>query len=418
MSDQSTNGLNRRKPFRLLKVMSKKDIDIFRQFLMSPIYNPLPDKKLIEFFEHCQRHEVWSSDIGRSAFLEASGLNLNSGVFDKRISSLNTQLTRFAGAMQFAKDDLAHWPYAITYFKQQNLDQKEIDAKHKAGVNKIKKQVQDEAYFTLLLKMDLENYSISRALSPELRDLPQLHKSLDHSYIIQKLSLLCASTNEQTILATSPQKNDEAIRTLMDWMQVMYSRMPTLATVYYHAYYVLIGQYDEIHYRELRVKLREWEAETKDSNRTEFSDLYGYMINYCLRKSNSGASDAIWELDTLFQESLNKGYILTNGLLPHEHFTTILKVKCRLNLLEEARAFWKQYAEQLTDSLDGAAAEVNEIFLLFHGQQYKALIEKAEPFLEAKGAMKADQYYGISLRLTLLQTYFEYLVVLESSDYE
>jgi hypothetical protein len=412
MEDQSQKILRKRKPFRLLGNMGKTEIAHFRNFLESSFTNPKPDRKLIQFFDHCQQVNLWDRDIDKKAFEKSTGLELADNAFDKLVSKLYNQLTVFAGVMEFLESTPQHAQFAVRYYEKKGIASEEIGKKVKEGKRELSGAVQDEAYFRMMLELELESaeHSISRTQSSaEERGLLTMHRNLDSYYFILKLRLLCASANEQRIFgdAASEMLGPE----MLQWLQSMYPAMPTLARVYYHAFCILCGMDDASHIQAFGIEIRAWEAQAQDSSSTEFVELNSYLLNYYVRKLNSSDSDAVTQAHHFYMEGIRKGWLLENGKLNHEHFKNILTIKCRLQMVSNARAFFEKYKNALIDNLGGAVVEYTEAILEFSEKRYTEVIPKLEFLIESNRSIKTDQYYGLGMRCLLLKTYYEFLGV-------
>jgi hypothetical protein len=408
MEDQSQKNLRRRKPFRLLSKMGKNEVAQFRVFLDS-LQNPKPDQKLIEFFDHCSRIQLWERDIDKATFQKATGLELKDNAFDKLVSKLYNQLTVYAALVEFSETSSQHAQFSIRFYEKRGLEQEEIGKMVKESKRELSSAVKNEDYFRTMLELEIESaeHSKSRTQSPEERGLVGLHTCIDSYYFILKLRFLCASANEQRIFgnATTEGMNELGL----DWLCIMYPVMPTLAKVYFHAFHILSGVDDEEHLEAFRAQMECWEAESIETNDGKFEELNGYLLNYYIRKMNFNEVEALPRVHQFYQEGLRKGWLLDAGKLSPEHFKNILKIQCRMNLVSEARTFFEQFKFQLTDNQGGAVLEFTDAVLVFNERKFKEVIFKLETLIGSKGSIKADQFYGLDLRCLLLKAYYEFL---------
>jgi hypothetical protein len=418
MEDLSPKILRKRKPFRLLAKMDKTEIDQFRHFLESPLIHPKPDKKLIAFFDQCLKVRLWHADLDKPGFEKATRLVLTDNAFDKMVSKLYDQLTTYVGLVEYLEATPQHAQFALKYYEKKNLEGVEISKKVKEGKRELTHLVQNETYYhmTLMLELESAEKSASRTQTPDQRGFSGLHAHLDSYYFILKLRFLCASANEQRIFGDTGKESDDGL--LLQWLQASYQEMPALAKVYYHAFHILKGIDAQKHTDEFRRRLTVWEAENPGSEAHDIRDLKGYLLNYYLRKLNAGELEVLPQVHHFYLEALHQGSILEDGKLSPEHFKNILLMHCRMNLIAEARTFFLQYKDRLTDQQNGTAIDYFEAVLEFNEKKYEAVIPKVEALIDTKGAIKADLYYGLDFRCLLLKAYIECLAFADLKQWD
>lgn len=411
MDDRSQRSLRKRRAFRLLAKMDKGEILRFRQFLDSPVIHAKPDQKVIQFFDHCLALSSWKTNMSKEDFEAKTKLKLDNSDFDKLMSRLYKYLSQFVALLEFLGDRDQQGQFALKYYKRKGFEYEEIGKKVKETKRELDGAVQDDAYFRRMLELDLESAkrAVSRSQSSEERGFSRLHGHLDSYYCILKLRFLCASINEEEIYGTSVASVFRD--SLLDWLDDEYVGMPTLSKVYYHAFHILKSMDVGYHTVGFETQLQAWKDHAKGANVEEFGELKGYMINHYLRQLNQGDLDAIPKMMRFYLEGLDEGWLLEEGKLSPEHFKNILVTYCRLGQVREARTFFEQYGEQLTDAQEGAAIAYNEAVLEAQEKKYTVVIPKLEALVEMKGPIKADQFYGLGMRCALIKAYFEYLSV-------
>jgi hypothetical protein len=377
-----------------------------------------PDKKLMEFFDHCQSVNLWNIDIDKATFARKTGLELTENAFDKLVSRLYLALTTFAGMVEYLNDTSQHSQFALRFYDKKGLELEEFGKKVKEGKREIETRDQDEEYFRLMLKLELESveHELSRSQSSEERGMANLHHYLDSYYLIMKLRFLCATINEQHIYGDV--KVDSRNELLDSWFSAKYPSMPALAQVYFHAFNVLSGIDEARNLSEFLAGLKKWESSATTTNSTICSELNGYLLNYYFRKLGSGDVEALPKVYHFYIEALEKGWLLENGKIPPEHFKNLLVTFCRMGFLDKATAFYEQYKVRLTDDQSGAVLEYNEAVLYFYRAEYGTLIQKIEALIDSKGPIKTDQYYGLDMRCLLLKAYYEMLLLSDWDSFD
>lgn len=404
----------KRKPFRILRILEPQEIQLFCHYLESPLFNPNPNGRLLEFFSKCQQYNVWKSTLDRETFLEISQQKLSNNAFDKLISKLNDQLISFTGYLGFMAESDQSYSFGLKFLAGKPLDNEEIDKKLNESKRGLRKKVRNAEYFKLSLDMNLVLAlgSQSRVAKPKERGLHLLHEDLDAYYLIQKLRFLCASINEQHIYHHYWEQQGEVH--LLNWFGSVYEQMPPLAKMYFHVYNILLGEGNQYHFQTFRKLLWAWEREEDQ----EVADLYTYLLNYYSIQINYGDVDILEQYNELLDEVIANGLLLENGKIRPEHFKNVISVKCRLGLLTEAKQFFKDFSNRLTSSQGGAASQFTSATILFHEGEYLQTIKLVEGLLQNPGATKIDHFYGLSMRCLLLKTYFESLKILDLEQWD
>ncbi len=416
MDTESSKSLWKRKPFRILRLMESKEIDLFEVFLSASLFKSGSDNQLQVFFGHCRKMGIWNTEIGRDEFLEKRGLKMSNNTFDKLISRLYNRLIDYAGIHGLLKQPAELYPYALKYFKERAISPEEIEKKMSECRRMLKNQFPNADHYriSLDLRLELATASQARAEKPSDRGLDMLHLDLDDYYITQKLRFLCASSNEQLVYGhrwEPPAKNE-----LLQWMKSSFDTMPNLAKAYFHAYMILNSENETFHFHKFRDLLTTWGTDYVEE--VEITDLYGYLLNYFTIRLNNGDLSTLTKINELFTDLLGWGTLLENGRISPDYFHNVIAIKCRLGKVDEARAFMADFASRLTRTQDNTAIGYNEIFIAFYEGRYNEVRKKAEAMMELSDTNKADQYYGLNLRCLLLKTYFSSLGELDLAAWD
>ena len=177
----------------------------------------------------------------------------------------------------------------------------------------------------------------------ERTNLQEVSDQLDHYFMATKLKQACLShsrfiTNQETYrIGLLPSVLAE-IESDPDLLKV-----PAIA-VYYHCYQaVVIGGKGKA-FQELREVMDRYQAGFPNS---EMRDIYLLAINYCIRRSNTGEEAFIAEALALYRQSLEKGYLLQDGVMPESAFGNISSLAIRLKEYEWAEYFTEHYYQRL-----------------------------------------------------------------------
>jgi hypothetical protein len=409
--------LRKRKPFRLLATMTKKEIVAFRHFLISPLSNPKVDQQLVKFFDDCMRLCIWECEMDKERFSEKTGQNFTDNVLNKLVSRLYDQLGIYGSLMEFLKSKPDQAQFTVLYFKNKGLEYDELDKKVKENKRDLDHVNQNANYFRLMLELDLETAqkAESRNKSPQERGLGSLHSHLDNYYLILKLRFLCASLNEARIFGNSEEVPPSEI--LMPWIKLQYPTMPLLAKAYFHIYHILVETGTDEHVQVLLSLLQTWKTSGPRSSDEEYSEVNRYLINYYVQRLNSDELD-LDQAHEFYMEKLEQGLLSDAGKLRYEHFKNIISLNCRIGRIQEARQFFEAFKPQLPEAIAAIAISYNDAILELYEKKYLSAISKLEILIEATGAIKDDKFYGLDVRCNALKAYYEFLQIADLEDWD
>ena len=134
---------------------------------------------------------------------------------------------------------------------------------------------------------------------------------------------------------------------------------------------------------------------------SEITDLYQYLLNYCIRKINAGRLQFQDELLSVYQSALEHGALLTNGKISQWDFKNVVTIALRTGNTEYAREFIHGYKQALPSSQRTNALAYNLANLHFSEQNYRAAISQLQK------VDLDDVFYRLDARSILLKSYYE-----------
>jgi len=134
---------------------------------------------------------------------------------------------------------------------------------------------------------------------------------------------------------------------------------------------------------------------------SEITDLYQYLLNYCIRKINAGGLQFQDELLAVYQSALEHGALLTNSKISQWDFKNVVTIALRTGNTEYAREFIHGYKQALPSSQRTNALAYNLANLHFSEQNYRAAISQLQK------VDLDDVFYRLDARSILLKSYYE-----------
>jgi hypothetical protein len=227
-------------------------------------------------------------------------------------------------------------------------------------------------------------------------NIGQTARSLDLFYVVKKLQLLCEMANARNVVAVDHEKmlSDEIIGALQ---KGAYAEVPSVKA-WYRVWRTLNEPEEEIHFLALRDTLSESKHEFPQQ---ELRDLYQYLMNFCIRKINTGNTAYVHTLLALYKLLLTEGILFDNGTISQWDYKNITAIGIRAGEHEWTGMFLEHYKLKLPKADRSNAYLYNRAYYLFNtGQRSQALTLLQQVEFN-------DLYYQLDSRVILLKCYFE-----------
>jgi hypothetical protein len=219
---------------------------------------------------------------------------------------------------------------------------------------------------------------------------------LDNYFVAKKLQISAEKINLNFIL--KKEWNDPFLKTTLEQID---------AGLFNHSPYILL-------YRLIIQSLTNPEKETVFDqlkkevpkllgrlSESELSDLYQYLLNYCIRRINAGRLIFQNELLAVYQSALENGALLTNERISQWDFKNVVTIALRTKTLDYAREFIHRYKQHLPSDQRTNALAYNLANLHFSAGDYRDAIKQLQK------VDLDDVFYRLDARSILLKSYYE-----------
>lgn len=142
--------------------------------------------------------------------------------------------------------------------------------------------------------------------------------------------------------------------------------------LYYYNLNVIWGQEREEAYQQLKKVFYE---PTHDWEERDQFNAYRSMLNFCVRKTNTG--DKYYQRETLrlYQFIIEKKHILKNGQLQQVTYSNIISLACLEKEFSWAKKFAEEFKSYLATDVQKNAYAFNAMNIFYHEQDYSASLE-------------------------------------------
>jgi tetratricopeptide (TPR) repeat protein len=168
--------------------------------------------------------------------------------------------------------------------------------------------------------------------------------------------------------------------------------------LYYFCYRFMTEHYSLDYFRMFRTELAENGFRFPNP---ELKNLYLLAINFCIRKMNEGNEPFIQEGWELYNEGLEKGFLLENKRLSPFTFNNIVAFGIKLHLYDDVERFIHKYREFLEATQQEAYVSFNLARLEYQRKHY----DKALQYLQT--ADFKDLVNNLIAKTLLLKIYYE-----------
>lgn len=392
-----------RKLFHLIALMGEEDRDQFSLFLNSPYFNS--SKTILLFWEQWQV-KIFELESGQhlsdEEFIAGSKLKVS------RVNNLCSQL--YGLAKRFL---------AIQGFEAQNQTQ---DVFFAQAVLKRDAKLQTYHRFIPPLQEELEHAPQSPEISLALfyqklllnrarvaarqtgiewnSEFHQMHQLLKGFWLGKGLELSSAAVNAAYIFRISDSNSEDPFH--QGYLQLPGEEKPSLLTQVYRL--TLSLQLSKDGSQVFQTLLQLLQKEEQSLAESVRKDIYGHVLNYCIRQINIGNHVFLQHAFELYVHLLKGGELLHEKKLSPQQYKNINALACRLKHLDWAANFLEEYRPLLSDQHQGMAYKYNKAVLHFHQTHYRNAIRLLRTIVQAPNH---DLFYGLDARSYLWKAYFE-----------
>lgn len=220
--------------------------------------------------------------------------------------------------------------------------------------------------------------------------------SLDNYFVAKKLQISAEKINLNYILKKD--WSDPFLRNIIEQIDKGLFKENPYIELYRLIIRSLTEQENETVFEELKSKIPSLISQLSSS---ELSDLYQYLLNYCIRRINAGSLNFQDELLGVYKSALEHGALLTDGRLSQWDFKNVVTIALRTKQIDFAREFIHGYKPYLPPKQRTNALAYNLANLHFAESEYKAAIKQLQK------VDLDDVFYRLDARSILLKSYYE-----------
>lgn len=364
---QSVNWMQNRKIIHLLQTCSPEELEEMGKFLNSPFYNQ--DPVVVSLFDKlCKFHPDFSEPKLTKQYLFKSVFP-HDEYDDKSLRYLLSNLTKLLEqflAVQKIREHPSLLQLALLEVQSERGLQKGYRRTSQHLKQSISGKSSSDSFFTRMQWSEIREKHFQkqrvRKFDPSLQHFAN---NLDQYYFLNRLKIVCAMLDRQTILQAEYKLNiSEA------WIQHLKANAffgEPLIQIYYSIFQALQHETDESHFVDLIAFLREFSSAIAE---TDLKDIYLFAINYCARKIRQGKEKYVGEALQLYRDGIEKSLLLDEQGLSPWAFTNVVKLALRQQQYDWIEGFINQYAPILPEQFRENALHYNLAELYYYTNRF------------------------------------------------
>lgn len=392
--------MHQSKLVELYRVLSPQEIKQLTLFLKSPYFNVNEDNCKLFFFitsEFAKKEEAVLTKKAAFQFVFPR-LRYNDAKIRRLMSNLMKDIERFLSIESFKEEEVLQRIRVANIYLSRSLP------KHFNSTFRLMEQAQEDAvlrdsayYYKQYLIEEVRSNFLSHQRNRKIeRNLQKVSDSLDVFYLAEKLRQSCKIVNFKSLV-----KHDYDIRFFNEILNYVeqgeYNHISAIQ-MHYYALLMLQDDSEERYFYKLKDLLSiHFNVLIIDDMR----NLHAYARNYCIRKSNRGATKFLEDLLDLYKLALKTGLLFKNEVLPPSSYKNIVTAGIKLKDLDWTEEFIHEYKARLPEKDRDGIFAFNLANLYFAQKDYEQVITLLHR------AQIDDLLLNLNVKTMLAKTYYE-----------
>jgi len=228
-------------------------------------------------------------------------------------------------------------------------------------------------------------------------NLQGLSDQMERAFVLRKLKLACELLSHQAVFPADYDFGllDAVLAQVRN--SAALSALPEVA-LYYHCCLALLHPAEAAHFRNMKPLLLRVDEVFQPE---ECRDVMLLALNFCIRKLNDGDESAAHEGLELYQNALEKGYLLEKGELSRFTFRNVVGMGLRIKAFDWVERFIGDYGPRIAPAHRESMVSFNRARLEYSRHRYP------EAMLLLQKADYKDLLLHLAAKTLLLKIYYE-----------
>lgn len=391
------------KLIEILRKLETKELTRFKEYVHSPFFNKHEVvttlcNYILKYAPKFDSPKLDKEEIFKVLFPKQPYNETNVYTYT---SNLLLLLTDYLAINAFENNPLQMKLYALQELRKRGQD-KQFNATVKQYNLLLDKIVKDRDYHYHKARMYDEIDKINPVRSRD-QNIQMMDKELEIAFLIDKMQIACDMINRNSIIGSTYEAS--GIDLVLEWLErdkEYYLQYPEVRINY--TIYKLIKTDKKEYYDDLRIFLSD---KTSLYPKSKIKVIYDYLINYCIKKLNTGDQNYNREFFELHRFLLKEEILLLeDGSLPEWDYKNMVTVGAKLGEFVWVKSFIYDYKDLVKSSSRENVFSYNLAYYYFSTKEYKKALELLHR------VEFTDASYYIGAKIIQLKCYY----VLEELD--
>ena len=392
--------MNRSKLISILSTFSTRELREFEEFINSPFFNknPIPIALFDLVMPHHPAYGEEAVAMERIFPLLFPGEPYEEQRLRYAMTDLTKLLETYLSYTEFSTREIFRRYLLMTAYSSRNLDKYFRSTYDGARTQQENSPFRNVDYYFERYLLEEKAYQHSNAREQNIAGttIQAATDNLDYYYLCNKLRYCCFLLARQSILKEDYHNIlfDEILQYLQGSELL---KVPAIA-IYYRILLTLLENTEVSHYFILKQLV---ETHYRLFPTTELQDIYSALLNFCIRRVNSGDSSFTQELFEQYKAVVDREIVYENGYITPHEFKNIVVVGLKAGQIDWVDEFIATHKDKLLAEHRENTYLYNMAFLL----HYRGDFSQSLRLLQS--AEFKDVYYHLDARALLLRTYYE-----------
>ena len=388
------------KLYSILEYFDKYEQNRLRKFITSPYFNK--NEALVALFDLMaeQINGDKSVDLEKEVLWEKiyNNNSYDDVLFRKNCSDLLKLIESYLAQQMYEENPIHKANFLIAA-----IGKKKLPKLFNTSIKTARRLSEQQLYRTT--DYYLGQYELERNLydlaelghdRASKKNVEAILDNLDRFYLAEKLRYSCTALSQQVLV--SLEYKLLFINEILDHINKYgYEDVPPIA-VYYQIYLANTKTEDTQHYYKLMSLLEKY-GDLFPKYEAEF--IYGFPLNYCIKKINQGNQIFLEEYFNVCEILLEKELIINDGEMSPWHFRNIVTAALRLGKTKWTEDFIKEYQKFLPNLMRENAVSFNLASLYMYQKNYQDVIKTLS-------TIEYDDFsYNLNSKVMLMSSYYE-----------
>ena len=393
--------MKRSKLIAVLKTFNVGELDRLANFVNSPFFNK--NKKIIALFKVV--HESAPDFEDKALLKETLHKQLfhtnqyNEFQLNNVISDLLQLVYQFMGQEQYQQRKALQQDLIMEALLEKELSGHIEKMARKYHLIQSKSTLRNQDFFLdeYHLYDKLDRLFLTKFKRTYDENLQKKNDQLDLFYHSNKLRISC-DMQSRNIVTNAGYECHFLEDILAHYNQSEDFEKQPVINIYFQTLMMLRQSEKETYYKNVK---RAIEENLHLFPQEELRYLFNYLLNYCIKKINSGRSDYYTEVLDVYQLMLDEKIIFKNGYLTHWTFKNIVTVGIRKPDYEWTESFILKYKDNLLPEDRDNALAFNLANLYYAKKDFKKALQQLQDI------KFGDHSYHLGAKIIQMKSYFE-----------